>query len=239
MKEIIIENYKIFENGKIIKLSNNKELKHFKDKEGYIIISKKIYNTKRLHRILAIAFIPNPENKPIINHKNGIKHDFNLDNLEWCTYSENSKHAYKLGLAKNKKGQENTLSKKIYVFDKNLKIIDEVFSLNECSKKYNLTVSTISYQTKLKLIHLDKIKTKYIFSYNKNICFKKLSDIEENKRIIYVYNNKKEIIDKLTSVTFASKKYNVAKSTIKFQLKKNVLSFSKNEFYFSINNNLI
>lgn len=52
--------------------------------------------THPLHRILAIAFIPNPENKKTVNHINGIKSDFRLENLEWNTHSENLIHAYQV-----------------------------------------------------------------------------------------------------------------------------------------------
>ena len=59
---------------------------------------------KPIHILVAEAFVPNPENKPEVNHKNGNKHDNNASNLEWVTHKENCEHAWKTGLTKPSRG---------------------------------------------------------------------------------------------------------------------------------------
>jgi hypothetical protein len=94
-------------------------LKNKKTRLGYyaVTISKDgIKKTHLIHRLIAQAFIPNPENKPDINHRNGIKGDFSIENLEWCTKKENIQHAVKTGLKKPSgacllKGENNHKSK--------------------------------------------------------------------------------------------------------------------------------
>lgn len=62
------------------------------------LIKNGVYKMFFIHRLVGLAFISNPENKPFINHIDGVKENFNLSNLEWCTASENMQHAIKTGL---------------------------------------------------------------------------------------------------------------------------------------------
>lgn len=95
-----------------IYIKRGKLLKTHLDKDGYsqitVMFDSKERGLKKIHRLVAEAFIPNIENKPQINHKNGIKSDNRVENLEWCTASENQFHAIKTGLRKNKKQLELT-----------------------------------------------------------------------------------------------------------------------------------
>lgn len=95
------------------------------NRNGYaeVALSKDgVTKTKLLHRLLAQHFIENPDNLPCVNHKNGVKADNRLENLEWCTRQYNTKHAYdnnignfrefaNVGLAKMNKDTQYVLIK--------------------------------------------------------------------------------------------------------------------------------
>lgn len=104
----IVDNYQINEIGvirRIYKEGKSNIIKPFKNSAGYLqigLFNKGKRGLYQHHRIVASAFIPNPENKPFVNHKNGLKHDNRIENLEWVTHKENMRHANDTGLMNRK-----------------------------------------------------------------------------------------------------------------------------------------
>ena len=91
--------FKITTCGKLISVKSGKILKTSENKRGYLV-----YNSRgkrvRIHRAVAEAYLDNPCGLPVVNHKDGDKQNNSVYNLEWVTFSENTKHAYMTGLVK-------------------------------------------------------------------------------------------------------------------------------------------
>ena len=96
--------YAITEEGNVWSHKTNKFLKPAKVSKGYLCV-RLDGKTKLVHRLIAMTLIPNKNNKPTVNHIDGDKTNNHINNLEWCTYSENHLHAFKTGLNKNSEKQ--------------------------------------------------------------------------------------------------------------------------------------
>lgn len=115
-------------------------------KTGYqmcTLVNNKIKKQVTVHRVVAKAFIPNPDNKPEVNHINGIKTDNRSKNLEWVTSRENSIHSFKMKLQVCEKGEDryNSKLKSEQVFCIKYLLFD--FTDKDLSKIFNVSASCI------------------------------------------------------------------------------------------------
>lgn len=136
------------------RLLNEKFLKHLPTRCGYLRVGFPIDNKVKyisIHRLVAIAFIPNPENKPEVNHKDGDKTNNRVDNLEWVTSSENQLHSYKNGLQKphSNGGAKGELNSHSVLTEKDVIKIRELFS----SGKFKQTELADLYEVKRSCIY--------------------------------------------------------------------------------------
>jgi hypothetical protein len=99
-----------------------------------------------VHRLLSKAFLPNPDNKPQVNHKDGDTSNNALSNLEWCTQQENTQHAYATGLAKGRKGTQHHLTSlcETDVLDIRRLYYEDGLTTKVLSERYVLSQSAIS-----------------------------------------------------------------------------------------------
>lgn len=154
--------YKVSNYGNIYSIKKDKIRSPKHNNRGYLIITlskDKVQSTKLVHRMVALAFLPNPENKPCIDHIDANKENNTLSNLRWCTYKENthnsitfpkiSKHINEIKMhALGKKlsvEHRAKISKPVLQFDKDRKFIKEWLSIKEASRTLGIDKKGISY----------------------------------------------------------------------------------------------
>ena len=155
MKDVVgyEELFAITEDGQIWSKRSNKFFK-LRLSNGYLTTCTKIGGRSgksvelMAHRLVAKAYIPNPDNKPFVNHKDGNKQNNHVSNLEWCTPKENSQHASSLGLYKAASGVDNPCAKltdeDVLFIRANYKPYDREFGTKGLGRKFNIAQQTIS-----------------------------------------------------------------------------------------------
>lgn len=119
-------NYEIDEEGKVVNLTTGNQLKGSISEHGYLYYRLSKDNKKQMfyaHRLVAEAFLPNPNNLPVVNHIDGNKLNNNVNNLEWVSYSDNTKHAHDQNLIKPVRERE------YYTGDYDGEVWKQVYSL--------------------------------------------------------------------------------------------------------------
>ena len=136
---------RIVKRGKALMRIKGKILKTCYTSTGYehaVVQNGKKTKHLAVHRLVALAFIPNPKNKEQVNHIDGVKTNNYVKNLEWCTRSENEKHAHKIGL-KDWRGENQSRSKLTETQVRDIRKLQGKKTGREVAKEYEVTHSTI------------------------------------------------------------------------------------------------
>lgn len=158
-KQIKNSNYEISDEGVLRNIKTKKERKYHINHNGYYKVKINIGDGEKdyfVHRLVAMTYIENPENKLYVNHKNSDKHDNRVENLEWCTVQENNAHAYI---------NNPNMSKKKAVIGENIitgeKIeFDSLYQAAKYVSAKNLKEKQISHiSSNIKLCCMGKIKS--------------------------------------------------------------------------------
>lgn len=142
-------NYMVSDMGEVKSLKFGKEriLKGIKDKDGYLIVNLFKEGKKKshfIHRLVALAFLPNPNNLSEVNHISEIKTDNRVENLEWCNREHNLNHGSRNERARKTLTNRKDLSKPILQFSKTGKLIRKWTSVREVERELGFNEGNIS-----------------------------------------------------------------------------------------------
>lgn len=129
-----------------IKFVSAKSVSLYEKENGYLVVHLYRDNkgkTKYIHRLVANAFIPNPNNLSTVNHKDGNKHNNTVANLEWASYSDNNQHAYDNGLKHSNRNNPH-MSKKVVAYSIDGKKLYSFPSMREAERQLGLANGAVS-----------------------------------------------------------------------------------------------
>lgn len=135
------KDYNVSNTGKVYSVRRHIILKQVFNEFGYLVVGIN-HNLKKVSRLVAEAFIPNPQNLPQVNHIDGNKSNNNVSNLEWCTAKENTNHAIETGL-RDTAGKNNANVKLTEVEVREIRTLKDTHTLKEIAEKYNVQFCTI------------------------------------------------------------------------------------------------
>ena len=156
-------NYKVSNYGRLFSKRTNKILKGELTEKGYIRVALTEHKRYLVHCIVARTFIPNPENKPQVNHIDSNRQNNNVKNLEWVTAKENIQHAVKnkrfenMGIINSERMKKSKLylkgyplanevtKKKVAQYDKKNNLLNVYESISDASRNTGITITSISY----------------------------------------------------------------------------------------------
>lgn len=185
-----LEHYFIDRNGKIFSTvrGSAKELKTRTNKRGYVDIKLK-GKTYKVHRLVALAYIPNPKNLPQVNHLDGNKSNNKVTNLEWADNQQNQLHAWGTGLQPVRHASNIALTQEI-ADEIRKEYLETEIGTAELSRKHEVSKTTIKDILNGKYYNLDKSrkpisrpKSKALFSADEIIEIRRLHATGE-----YSYN---------------------------------------------------
>lgn len=107
----------------------------------------------KVARIVAMVFIDNPNNYPIVNHIDGNKLNDRVDNLEWCQYQYNNVHAFKTGLAHTDSGWDDQQSRAVAMYNNSGEMLGKFGSMRQAARETGYTLAYISHQAYREVKH--------------------------------------------------------------------------------------